>query len=124
MKRRHTAAPSTYVGKPCASGHPSGVRYRRNNSCVECCKLAARLSRAHRSLGRAEFKDSPQYLDAVRALRTARGHIIEAAKCVESAKELAASNPIALHAPLRDLGLTPDLTFRIRKIALASFLDL
>lgn len=31
---------ATYRGKPCKAGHT--LRYRRDNSCVECAKAAAK----------------------------------------------------------------------------------
>lgn len=41
----------TYTGRPCKNGHPTGLRYKSTNSCVECAKAAANRQRVKASFG-------------------------------------------------------------------------
>lgn len=58
-----------YIGKPCRYGH-SGLRYTRNDNCVECVEL-------RRAVWKESLKDKP----AVVAAKAAGSKVFDGAAC-------------------------------------------
>lgn len=69
----------TYVGKPCARGHPDGVRYVSSGTCIECSRESAIRSHAKQLRGgRRRSEDTRIASEVQRAKRRAKAKLYQA----------------------------------------------